>query len=68
MTDGGGCWMSTPPPPGTRPHLNGASPGVEVEGPRGVAVGAVRGSDGGVAAGATTAAAAMGFVVVVPAS
>jgi hypothetical protein len=49
-------------PPGTGPHLNGAGPGVEVEGPRGVAVAAVRGG-GGVATGATTAA---GSVVIAP--
>jgi hypothetical protein len=58
-----------PPPPGTRPHLNDANPGVEVEGPRGVAVVAVRDVGGGVAAGATTAAsatAAASSAVVVP--
>jgi hypothetical protein len=57
------------PPPGTRPHLNDANPGVEVEGPRGVAVVAVRDVGGGVAAGATTAAsatAAASSAVVVP--
>jgi hypothetical protein len=60
-----------PPPPGTRPHLNGASPGVEVEGPRGVAVMVVRGSGGGVNVGATmaaTAAATGSTVVVLPSS
>jgi hypothetical protein len=57
--------------PGTRPHLNGAGQGVEVEGPRGVPVAAVRGGGGGVTAGATTTAtatAAMGSAVVVPPS
>jgi hypothetical protein len=54
-------------PPGAGPHLNGADAGVEVEGPRGVAVAAVRGGGGGVIAGATTAT-AVGFVVVVPPS
>jgi hypothetical protein len=32
-----------PPPPGAGPHLNGVDARVEVEGPRGVAVAAVRG-------------------------
>jgi hypothetical protein len=45
-----------PPPLRTRPHLNGASLGVKVEGPQGVVVVAMRGDGGGVAAGATTAA------------
>jgi hypothetical protein len=36
------------PPPPTRPYLNGASLGVEVEGPRAVAIVAVRGGGGGV--------------------
>jgi hypothetical protein len=52
--------------------MNGASPGVEEEGPRGVAIVAVRGSASGVAAGATTAAttaiAAAESAVVVPLS
>jgi hypothetical protein len=43
MADGRGCWTSTPPPR-TRPHLNGAGPGVEV------AVMAVRGYGGGATA------------------
>jgi hypothetical protein len=45
------------PPLRTRPHLNGASLGVKVEGPQGVVVVAMRGDGGGVAAGATTATA-----------
>jgi hypothetical protein len=53
-------------PPETGPHLNGASPGVEVEGPRGVAIAAVRGTGGGVAAGTTTAAATVGSAAVMP--
>jgi hypothetical protein len=66
MANGRGCNTSTPPPPpGAGPHLNGVDAGVEVEGPRGVAVAAVRGGGGGVIAGATTAT-AVGFVVVVP--
>jgi hypothetical protein len=68
MADGRGCWTSTPPPPGTGPHLNGAGPGVKVEGPRGVTIVAVRGGGGGVTAGATTAATAAGSTVVVPPS
>jgi hypothetical protein len=67
MTDRRGCWTSTPPLR-TRPHLNGASPGVKVEGPRGVVVAAVKGGGGGVAARATTTAtdvAATGSTVVV---
>jgi hypothetical protein len=55
-------------PLGTRPHLNGVDLGVEVERPRGVAVMAVRGSGGGVVAGATTTAIAVGFAVVMPSS
>jgi hypothetical protein len=58
-------------PPGTQPHLDGASPGVEVGRPRGVAALALRGGGGGVAAEGTiasTAAAATGAVVVVPPS
>jgi hypothetical protein len=58
--------MLTPPPPRTRPHLNGASPGVEVEGPRGVAVATVRDGGGGVAAGATTTD--VGSAIVLPPS
>jgi hypothetical protein len=48
-----------PPPlsPETSSLLNGAGPGVEVEGPQGVVVGAVRGGGGGVTTGATTSAA-----------
>jgi hypothetical protein len=57
-----------PPPPRSRPHLNGAGPGVEVEGPRGVAIAVVRSSDSGVAAGATTTVVAAGAAVVVPPS
>jgi hypothetical protein len=56
------------PPPETGPHLNGASPGVEVEGPRGVAIAAVRGTGGGVASGTTMAAAAGSAAVVPPSS
>jgi hypothetical protein len=63
MADDRGCWTSTPPP--SRPHLNGAGTGVEVEGPRGVAIAAVRSSDSGVAAGATTTVVAAGAAVVV---
>jgi hypothetical protein len=69
MADGRGYWMLPPPPPETRPHLNGVNPGVEVERPRGVADVAVIDGGGGVATGATTAAmaaAVAGFVVVVP--
>jgi hypothetical protein len=55
-----------PRPPGTSPHLNGVGPGVEVEGPRGVAVVAMRG--GGVTAVATMLAAIMGSAVAVPPS
>jgi hypothetical protein len=59
MADGRGCWTLTPPPlsPETSSLLNGAGPGVEVEGPQGVVVGAVRGGGGGVTTGATTSAA-----------
>jgi hypothetical protein len=67
IADGRGCWTSTLPKTG--PHLNGAGPGVEVEGPRGVAIIAVRGSGGCVTAGTTTAAMAtitVGSTVVVP--
>jgi hypothetical protein len=52
-------------PPRTGPHLNGAGPGVEVVGPRGVAIAAVRGGGGGVAAGTTTATTAIIGAVVV---
>jgi hypothetical protein len=52
--------------PRTRPHLNGASPGVEVEGPRGVAIVVMKVGGGGVTAGATTTAITVGSVVVVP--
>jgi hypothetical protein len=63
MGEAAGCQ-----PPGTRPHLNGAGPGVEVEGPRGVAIATVRGDGGGVAAGATMATAVVGAAVVMPPS
>jgi hypothetical protein len=46
MADERGCWMS--PPPGIGPHLNDVGP--KVEGPRGIAIAAVRGGGGGVAA------------------
>jgi coenzyme F420-reducing hydrogenase alpha subunit len=57
-----------PPPLGSRPSLNGVGLGVKVEGPRGVVIVAMRGSDGGVVAGATTATATKGSTVVVPSS
>jgi hypothetical protein len=70
MVGGEACWMLTPPPPGTRPHLDGGSPGVEVGRPPGVATLTLRGGGGGGVAteGTTiaTAAAATGAVVVVP--
>jgi hypothetical protein len=44
-------------PPRTGPYLNGVGPRVKVEGPRGVAIAAVRGDGDSVAVGATTAAA-----------
>jgi hypothetical protein len=47
-------------PLGTRPHLNGAGPGVEV------VVMAVRGGGGGAAAGATTAIGSSGVMSLVP--
>jgi hypothetical protein len=61
-------WLLDVDPPQSRPHLNGVSLGVEVEGPRGVAIAAVRGGGGGVTAGTTTSVAAMGSAVVVPPS
>jgi hypothetical protein len=64
MDDGRGCCTLTPPPK-IRPHLNSVGPGVEIEGPRGVAVAAVRGGGGGVAAGAATTA---GSAVIMPPS
>jgi hypothetical protein len=48
----------------TGPHLNSVGPGVEVEGPQGVAVASMKGGGGGVTVGATTAAAAVGSAVV----
>jgi hypothetical protein len=54
-----------PPLTGTRTHLNGVGPRVEVEGPRGVAIAAVRGGGGGVAVGAPMAATTTGYAVVV---
>jgi hypothetical protein len=62
---------ANPPPPRTRPHLDGAGPGVEVERPRGVAALAVRGGGGAAAVEATTATTAAviaGAAVVVPPS
>jgi hypothetical protein len=56
-----------PPSPRTGPHLNGAGPEVEGEGPRGVAVATARGDGGGVAAG-TTMAAAVGSTAITPPS
>jgi hypothetical protein len=56
-----------PPSPETGSHLNGAGPGVEGEGPRGVAIAATRGDGGGVAAG-TAMAADVGSTAITPSS
>jgi hypothetical protein len=66
-----GRLLDVDPPPETRPHLDGAGPGVEVGRPRGVAALALRGGGGGVATEGTTAVtvtAVAGAVVVVPPS
>jgi hypothetical protein len=56
------------PSPGTGSHLNGAGPGVEGEGPRGVAIAATRGDGGGGVAAGTAMAAAVGSTAVTPPS